>query len=184
MQNKPLFQVLSKISWLLKLLSLRLVLKDCSPNWCPIFPGGGCTCDTRHCLPTGSYSQKKARQGHSHHVAGQQQNCREVSCTFCTFLLVAHFCVHFYSQISYGKAGGGERGWDGLWHIPRNGIWKYDTGKPVSQWFDGPCLVAFLQSALAQHKYCCTCTGGLAWVRGVILWCCLFISTDWLCPRL
>lgn len=154
MQNSALFQVLPKISGLLKLLSLRLVFTDCSQNWGPIVPGGGWTCDPRHCLPTGSHSWRKARKGHGHHVADQQQNFHQVPCTFATFFLVAHFCVRFYSQISYGKVGGREKGWGGLWHTACN-------RKPLSWRFDGPCLVACLQSALAQHRCCCSCTGGL-----------------------
>lgn len=120
MQNSPLFQVLLKISWLLKLLSLRLVLRVCSQNRSSIAPGGGCNCSKRHCLPAGTYSWTKAQQGHSHHIADQKQNCHEVSCTFLTFLLDVNFCIHLYSQIRYGKVGVGERGWGGLWDTPHN----------------------------------------------------------------
>lgn len=83
MQNSPLFQLLSEIFCLLKLLSLRLVLGYCSANWGPAAPGAGCTCGT------GFYSWREAWQD----TATPQQISRKT-----VLVCPAHFlssCSHW-----------------------------------------------------------------------------------------
>lgn len=101
----------------------------------PVALGHRSTHDRRHCLPQYIRAGKKHGKD-SHHITDQHQNCCKISCTFLTFLLVAHFRIHFYSQISYGDVGDWEKGWGGVWH---NSHYR----KSVPQQFDGLCwLVA------------------------------------------